>query len=154
MLFMVSSSNVSMLITFRWRRKRGVTMLRPPPGGPIAHSIRTSFNSRTPVSFLLEKNKHACDVENTMEVSETSVGRTEKVSVFLQSLMLFNSRCNHQLKSVSIVMVHKGTITGTFVGLAYHPVPTSFTPSVTCYKTLNEEGRIHEQRQATVRTVD
>ena len=32
----VSSSNSVMLIRLKWRMKRGVTELRPPPGGPMA----------------------------------------------------------------------------------------------------------------------
>ena len=31
MLRMVSSSNISMAMTLKWRKKRGVTVLRPPP---------------------------------------------------------------------------------------------------------------------------
>ena len=48
----VTSSNVSMLIRLKWRRKRCVTWLRPPPGGPIAASMMMSSRYRILVSFL------------------------------------------------------------------------------------------------------
>jgi len=51
MRVMVSSLNGVMPITTKWRRKRGETTLRPPPGGAIAHRKCVSCSTTFVVSF-------------------------------------------------------------------------------------------------------
>ena len=61
-LIMVVSSNVVMLMVLKWRRKRGVTGLRPPPGGPMAPIIWISTRWIGEVSFrsyLKESNRNS-----------------------------------------------------------------------------------------------
>ena len=50
-LVMVSSLNVFMEMMLKCRRKRGVTVLRPPPGGPMAHRNWMSSRRIRLVSF-------------------------------------------------------------------------------------------------------
>ena len=59
MLFIVAWSNVSMPSRLKWRRKRCVTWLRPPPGGPIAATITMSSRCSWDVSFLCNKTQES-----------------------------------------------------------------------------------------------
>jgi hypothetical protein len=50
-LVMVSWLNSFMEMMLKWRMKRGVTMFRAPPGGPIAHMKMMSCRMMRDVSF-------------------------------------------------------------------------------------------------------
>ena len=51
-LVIVSSLKVAMEMMLKWRRKRSVTELRPPPGGPMAAISCRSIKWMALVSFL------------------------------------------------------------------------------------------------------